>query len=129
MRHGNAGHWHDMFVQSFRDGDDPGIVHAIVEPQLDLGIRQVFAKELRCRTPRFADHPLDLDEALAAFEEEVARWGGMARGPIKMAMVIEANAHWTASGMSTEDLICRGHALAKGSVYAQQSRRPRHVFH
>ena len=31
-----------------------------------------------------------------------------------MAMVIEANAHWTASGMSTEDLICRGHALAKG---------------
>jgi 5-methylthioadenosine/S-adenosylhomocysteine deaminase len=88
----------------------PDIVRAIIEPQLDLGIRQLFAKELRCRTPRFANHPLDLDEALAAFEEEVGRWG--ARGPIKMAMVIEANAHWTASGMSTENLICRGHALA-----------------
>jgi 5-methylthioadenosine/S-adenosylhomocysteine deaminase len=88
----------------------PDIVRAIIEPQLDLGIRQLFAKELRCRTPQFANHPLDLDEALAAFEEEVARWG--ARGPIKMAMVIEANAHWTASGMSTENLICRGHALA-----------------
>ena len=91
----------------------PDIVRAIVEPQLDLGIRQVFAKELRCRTPQFADHPLDLDEALAAFEQEVARWGDVTRGPIKMAMVIEANAHWTASGMSTEDLICRGHELAK----------------
>jgi 5-methylthioadenosine/S-adenosylhomocysteine deaminase len=89
----------------------PDIVRAIIEPQLDLGIRQLFAKELRCRTPQFAHHPFDLDEALAAFEEEAARWG--ARGPIKMAMVIEANAHWTASGMSTENLICRGHALAK----------------
>jgi 5-methylthioadenosine/S-adenosylhomocysteine deaminase len=88
----------------------PDIVRAIIEPQLDLGIRQLFAKELRSRTPQFANHPLELDEALAAFEEEVARWG--ARGPIKMAMVIESNAHWTASGMSTENLICRGHALA-----------------
>ena len=91
----------------------PDIVRTIIEPQMDLGIRQVFAKELRCRTPRFADHPLDLDEALAAFEEEVMRWGSVSRSPIKIAMVIEANAHWTASGMSTEELICRGHALAR----------------
>ena len=30
-----------------------------------------------------------------------------------MGMVIEANAHWTTSGMSTEELILRGHALAR----------------
>ena len=108
----------------------PDIVRAIIEPQMDLGIRQVFAKELRCRTPRFADHPLDLDEALAAFEEEVMRWGGVSRGPIKMAMVIEANAHWTASGMSTEDLICRGHALAKQARSTHQQSYSRwHIFH
>ena len=57
----------------------PEIVRAIVEPHLDLGIRQLFAKELRCRTPQFTNHPLDLDEALAAFEEEAARWAREAR--------------------------------------------------
>ena len=34
-------------------------------------------------------------------------------GLVRMGMVIEANAHWTTSGMSTEELILRGHALAK----------------
>jgi 5-methylthioadenosine/S-adenosylhomocysteine deaminase len=91
----------------------PEIVRAIIEPQAELGIRQVFAKELRCRTRHFPSHPLDLDEALAAFEEEAGRWTGSRNDLVKFAMVIEANAHWTASGMSTEDLICRGHALAR----------------
>jgi 5-methylthioadenosine/S-adenosylhomocysteine deaminase len=92
----------------------PEIVRAIVEPQAELGIRQIFAKELRCRTKHFPSHPLDLDDALAAFEEEASRWiGARKNGLVKIAMVIEANAHWTASGMSTEDLICRGHALAR----------------
>jgi 5-methylthioadenosine/S-adenosylhomocysteine deaminase len=91
----------------------PEIVRAIIEPQAELGIRQVFAKELRCRTRHFPSHPLELDEALAAFEEEAGRWSGSRNDLVKIAMVIEANAHWTASGMSTEDLICRGHALAR----------------
>ena len=89
----------------------PDTVRAIIEPQAELGIRQVFAKELRCRTPQHVQHPLELDDALAAFEEEARRWGANDR--VKIAMVIEANAHWTASGMSTEDLICRGHDLAR----------------
>ena len=29
----------------------PDIVRATIEPQTDLGIRQVFAKELRCQNP------------------------------------------------------------------------------
>src|ERR1051325_8144715 len=54
----------------------PDLVKASVEPQAALGIRQVYAKELRCRTPGNPRHPLSLDEALAAFDEEGRRWHG-----------------------------------------------------
>lgn len=91
----------------------PEMVKAIVEPQAELGIRQIFGKELRCRNPRFTAHPLTLDEALAALREEVQRWNGRHDGLVRMGMVIEANAHWTSSGMSTEDLITRGYVLAR----------------
>jgi 5-methylthioadenosine/S-adenosylhomocysteine deaminase len=91
----------------------PKTVEAIVAPQAELGIRQIFAKELRCRNARFTAHPLALDESLAAFREEVKRLDGTHGGLVRMAMVIEANAHWTASGMSTEELIVRGYALAR----------------
>lgn len=91
----------------------PETVRAIVEPQAELGIRQVFGKELRCRNPRFPTHPHSLDESLAALEEEVKRWDGQRQGLVRMGMVIEANAHWTSSGMTTEDLILRGNELAR----------------
>jgi 5-methylthioadenosine/S-adenosylhomocysteine deaminase len=93
----------------------PDLVRATIEPQRDAGIRQVFAKELRCRTPGNPRHPLDLDAALAAFAEEQRRWDGSADGRVRFAMVIESNAHWVAAGMSTEELICRGYELAKKS--------------
>jgi 5-methylthioadenosine/S-adenosylhomocysteine deaminase len=89
------------------------LVKASIEPQAELGIRQVYAKELRCRTPGNPRHPLSLDEALAAFEEEVKRWDGRHNGLIRFGIAIESNAHWVAAGMSTEELICRGYALAK----------------
>ena len=91
----------------------PAMVAASIEPQRDLGIRHVYAKELRCRTPGNPRHPLSLDEALAAFEQETRRWDGTADGRVRFAMVIELNAHWVAAGMSTEELICRGYELAK----------------
>ncbi|NVO12481.1 MAG: amidohydrolase family protein [Rhodoplanes sp.] len=91
----------------------PETVKAIIAPQAELGIRQIFAKELRCRNARFTAHPLSLDESLLAFAEEARRWDGTHGGLVRMAMVIEANAHWTASGMSTEELIVRGYALAR----------------
>ncbi len=37
----------------------PDLVAASIEPQRDLGIRQVYAKELRCRTPGNPRHPLE----------------------------------------------------------------------
>jgi 5-methylthioadenosine/S-adenosylhomocysteine deaminase len=89
------------------------LVRASIEPQQELGIRQVYAKELRCRTPGNPRHPLSLDEALAAFAQEHRRWDGAANGRVRFAMVIESNAHWVAAGMSTEELICRGCELAR----------------
>lgn len=92
---------------------DEDTVRAIVESQAEIGIRQFFGKELRCRNSRFLDHPLSLDESLASVEEEIRRWDGKHDGLIRMGMVIEANAHWTSSGMSTEELIIRGTELAR----------------
>src|SRR5262245_58535928 len=91
----------------------PAKVKATIEPQAELGIRQVFGKDLRCRTPGNPNHPLSLDEALAEFEAEHQRWEGASNGLIHIAMVIESNAHWVAAGMSTEELICRGYELAR----------------
>lgn len=86
---------------------------AILQPQMEIGIRQFFGKELRCRNPKFPNHPLSLDESLASVEEDIRRWDGKGNGLVRMGMVIEANAHWTSSGMSTEDLIIRGTELAR----------------
>jgi 5-methylthioadenosine/S-adenosylhomocysteine deaminase len=91
----------------------PNLVAASIEPQAELGIRQVYAKELRCRTPGNPRHPLSLDEALAAFEAEAKRWDGTHDGRVRFGIAIESNAHWVAAGMSTEELICRGYEMAK----------------
>lgn len=91
----------------------PEIVKAVIEPQAEVGIRQVYAKELRCRTPGNPAHSLDLADALGAFAEETRRWDGAADGLVRMAMVIESNAHWVAAGMSTEELVVEGYALAR----------------
>ncbi len=91
----------------------PEFVAATLEPVAAAGLRQVFAKELRCRTPGNPRHSLSLDESLAAYEEEFRRWNGKAGGRIRLAMTIETNAHWVAAGMSTEELITRGYELAR----------------
>jgi 5-methylthioadenosine/S-adenosylhomocysteine deaminase len=91
----------------------PAMVEATIAAQRDVGIRQVYAKELRCKTPGNPHHPLSLDESLAEFEQTHRRWEGHADGLVHIAMVIESNAHWVAAGMSTEELIRRGYDLAK----------------
>lgn len=91
----------------------PELVAASIEPQAELGIRQVYAKELRCRTPGNPHHPLTLDQALVDFETEVSRWNGARDGLVRFGIAIESNAHWVAAGMSTEELIRRGYELAR----------------
>jgi 5-methylthioadenosine/S-adenosylhomocysteine deaminase len=90
----------------------PDLVKASIDPQREVGIRQVYAKEFRCRTPGNPRHPLDLGESAAAFEEEFHRWQKDTTGLVHFAIAIESNAHWVAAGMSTEELIARGHELA-----------------
>src|SRR5215467_12766730 len=92
---------------------DAELVRASIEPQCALGIRQVYGKEMRCKTPGNPGHPLTLNEALAAFQEEYRRWHGAFDGLSHFGMVIESNAHWVAAGMSTEELICQSYELAK----------------
>ena len=87
-------------------------VTATIEPQIEMGIRQIFAKEMRCKTPANPHHPLQMDEAIKEFEEIYNHWDGAGGGLVKLAMALECNAHWVAEGMSTEELICRGHRLA-----------------
>src|SRR5258707_5857954 len=70
----------------------PAQVQSTIEPQAELGIRQVFGKELRCRTPGNPNHPLSLDEALAEYQDEHKRWHGASNGLVRMAMAIESNA-------------------------------------
>ena len=91
----------------------PETVRASIEPQAEIGLRQIFAKELRCNTRGNPRHPLDLAQSLAAYEEEFHRWDGAFGGRVRLGMVIETNAHWVAAGMSTEELITEGYQLAR----------------
>lgn len=88
-------------------------VASTIEAPAELGIRQVFAKELRCRTAANNAHPHSLDESLNDLEDVCRRWQGALDGLVQLAMVIECNAHWVASGMTTDELTTRGHQFAR----------------
>lgn len=86
---------------------------ATIEPMAEIGLRQVFAKDFRCRTPANPDHPHDEAAATAYIGELVERWHGARGGLVRMALAIESNAHWISAGMSSEALIEAGHGLAR----------------
>lgn len=87
-------------------------VAATIEPMAELGFRQVFAKDFRCRTPGNLDHPHDAAEAASYIGELADRWDGAEDGRVRLALAIESNAHWVMAGMSTDDLIGTAHRLA-----------------
>jgi len=86
---------------------------ATIEPMAEIGFRQVFAKDFRCKTPGNPDHPHTVQEAEQFIGELVDKWHGAQDGLIRMAFVIESNAHWVAAGMSSGELIKAGYELAK----------------
>ncbi|VAW76325.1 hypothetical protein MNBD_GAMMA13-1686 [hydrothermal vent metagenome] len=90
----------------------PEVVSATIQAQLDIGIRQVYAKDMRCRTPGHPNHPYDLAESIAEFEQEYDRWNQAENGMVNFAMALETNAHWVAAGMSTDALVRGGYDLA-----------------
>lgn len=87
-------------------------VAATIEPMAELGFRQVFAKDFRCRTPSIKDHPHDAAAAAAYIGEMVERWDGAHDGIVRMALAVESNAHWVLAGMSTEELIRTAYQFA-----------------
>ncbi len=86
---------------------------ATIEPMAEIGFRQVFAKDFRCRTPANPEHPHDSAAAAAYIGELVDQWDGAHGGLVRLALAIESNAHWIAAGMSSEELITTGHRLAR----------------
>jgi len=87
-------------------------VAATIEPMAEMGFRQVFAKDFRCRTAANAKHPHDPEEEAAYIATLLEKWHGAHNGLIRMALAIESTAHWIAAGMSTERLIETGYRLA-----------------
>ncbi|MFD1649200.1 amidohydrolase family protein [Pseudonocardia alaniniphila] len=77
---------------------------AILEPVLETGMRQYFAKAIRPN-----DVASEYERARAAYE----RWNGRGNGLVRVGFVLEATSHWIAAGTSTEKMIQGGHALAR----------------
>lgn len=81
----------------------PEVVAATVEPVIEAGMRQLFAKEVR---------PDGLDDQLELAAEVHRRWHGAGEGLISIGLVLESTAHWVAMGTSSEELLVRGNELA-----------------
>jgi 5-methylthioadenosine/S-adenosylhomocysteine deaminase len=88
-------------------------VAATIEPMAEVGFRQVFAKDFRCKTPANAQHPHDARAATEYIGGLVDKWQGAKDGLVRMALTIESNAHWISAGMSSEELIATGWRLAR----------------
>ena len=101
---------------NINDGES---IAAMVEPVLDVGVRQLVTTELRdTPDPPFSEryparpHVRDLATELALAEEIVERWNGAA-GIIHMGLALETGANWMLHNASTEQLILEGVALAE----------------
>jgi 5-methylthioadenosine/S-adenosylhomocysteine deaminase len=99
--------------------NDHATMEAIVEPVLDVGIRQLVTKELRnTPDPPFSTayeaypHVRDRAEELALAEEVIDRWDG-AGGLIHMGLAIETGANWMLHNATSDEIIRDGVALAQ----------------
>lgn len=85
----------------------PEGVAASIDPFIELGIRQLFCKELRTPNGR------PVDEAISEFNDVLNRWDGAGNGLVKIGMVIENAAHWLRTGVTSEQLIVDGWQIAR----------------
>lgn len=101
-------------LEMIRSGTTTSINHMVsstTEPHVDavlsaverMGMRQVFAKEIRA---------WDLDDQLAQAESLHGRWNGNGGDRIRVGFAIESTAHWVALKTSSPELIQRGDELA-----------------
>ena len=92
---------------------------AIVEPGLELGIRQLVTKELRdTPEPPFSTryparpHVRPRDEEIALAETVIERWEG-AGDIVHMGLAIETGANWMLHNATSDEIILAGVELAK----------------
>lgn len=98
MRSGTTTSVNHMVTSTFGEQVD-----AILGAAADMGMRQLFAKEVRA---------WDLPDQLALAEAVFDRWNGEAEGRIRVGFAIESTAHWVALKTSSEELILEGDQLA-----------------
>jgi 5-methylthioadenosine/S-adenosylhomocysteine deaminase len=99
--------------------NDEESMRAMIEPVLDVGIRQLVTKELReTPDPPFSTkypaspHVRSRNEELALAEQVIDRWQG-AGGLIHMGLAIETGANWMLHNATSDEMIQDGVALAR----------------
>jgi Cytosine deaminase and related metal-dependent hydrolases len=99
--------------------NDEENIRAIIEPVLELGGRQLIAKELRdTPNPVFStaypphEYSRSREEELALAEHLVRRWDG-AEGRIHMGLAIETGAMWLLHNSTSDEIIQGGVELAQ----------------
>jgi 5-methylthioadenosine/S-adenosylhomocysteine deaminase len=99
--------------------NDHDAMQAVIEPVLDVGVRQVVTKELRnTPSPPFSkmypahDHVRDLQEELALAESVIDKWDG-AGGIVHMGLAIESGANWMLHNATSDELITEGVQFAQ----------------
>jgi 5-methylthioadenosine/S-adenosylhomocysteine deaminase len=100
--------------------NDHETMQAIIEPAIEVGIRQLVTKELRdTPQPPFSTrygafpHVRGRDEELALAEEVIDRWEGAGDGLIHMGLAIETGANWMLHNATSDQIIADGVALAE----------------
>lgn len=99
--------------------NDHETMEAIIEPVVEIGIRQLVTKELReTPNPPFSDryeakpHVRSRDEELALAEEIIDRWDGEG-DVIHMGLAIETGANWMLHNATSDEIIVEGVRLAQ----------------
>jgi 5-methylthioadenosine/S-adenosylhomocysteine deaminase len=94
-------------------------MRAMIEPVVDVGIRQLVTKELRqTPSPPFSDdypatpHARDISEELGLAEQLIDDWDG-AGGVVHMGLAIETGANWMLHNATSDEIIREGVALAQ----------------
>ena len=98
--------------------NDTTTLKAIIEPAIEVGVRQLVAKELRSppRRPFAQSHPVPphvrtKEEELALAEEAVGVWDG-AGGLITMGLALETGSGWMVHNLTSDEIIVEGAELA-----------------
>jgi 5-methylthioadenosine/S-adenosylhomocysteine deaminase len=99
--------------------NDEESMAAIIEPVVELGIRQLVCKEVRdTPDPPFSTsypaypHVRSRGEELALAERVIDRWDG-AGGVVHMGLAIETGANWMLHNATSDEVILEGLELAK----------------